>query len=307
MTEQLTTMADFTRALTGTRDAPTLTFRREYATDAADLWDAVTTPERLARWMGRVEGDVSGVGDRGRVVMSAEADDVADIEIRACDAPRALTLTWSWQGERSSIIEAMIDEASTGAVLTLTHRLAEPAHLRGYGGGWEDVLTTLGGLFGGATPTADVEANGVAVWENLDARAMELQVELAAPVERVWDAIATPAGLASWWWTHWDDTTVTADVRVGGTYRFAAASAGVAVEGEFVTVQAPHVLGFTWRWIDADGVTTDEACEMRLEPAADGTTLTVRHTGPWTDDSAASDYRAGWTFTLGQLATVVAG
>ncbi|RZI94733.1 MAG: SRPBCC domain-containing protein, partial [Microbacterium sp.] len=80
-----------------------------------------------------------------------------------------------------------------------------------------------------------------------------------------------------------------------------APGAGIVVTGEYLAVDEPSHLSFSWRWADADGTSIDEACDVRIESAGSGTHLTVRHTGPWTDDTPAENYRQGWDFTLGQL------
>ncbi|NLS08464.1 hypothetical protein HGQ17_00265 [Nesterenkonia sp. MY13] len=49
-------VAEFTRQFQGTKDDPTLIFERLYSTTPSDLWDAMTTPERLARWFGTFTG-----------------------------------------------------------------------------------------------------------------------------------------------------------------------------------------------------------------------------------------------------------
>ena len=39
-----------------------ITLRHVYRTSVADLWSAVTEPDRLARWLGRVTGDLHEQG-----------------------------------------------------------------------------------------------------------------------------------------------------------------------------------------------------------------------------------------------------
>ena len=57
-------------ALDGARR--TVTVEREYTTTAADLWSALTEPERIARWIGRYTTDGDGyrleMGDGSAVV-----------------------------------------------------------------------------------------------------------------------------------------------------------------------------------------------------------------------------------------------
>lgn len=42
--------------------------------------------------------------------------------------------------------------------------------------------------------------------------------------------------------------------------------------------------------------------QVVFTPHPTGTLLQLTHTGPWTDDEAAENYRQGWTFVLDALA-----
>ncbi|MCT9820193.1 SRPBCC domain-containing protein [Microbacterium sp. W1N] len=136
-------------------------------------------------------------------------------------------------------------------------------------------------------------------------RAIEIEVDLPAPPEVVWRSLTTPDGVAAWWWDHWDDVRIAVDARPGGAYRFAAPGAGIAVSGRYLTVDAPHRLAFTWVWEDDDGSTRDESCDLHLTEAPTGCRLSLRHTGPWPDETPGEDYREGWLFTLGRLQTIL--
>jgi uncharacterized protein YndB with AHSA1/START domain len=64
-----------------------------YDTTVEDLWEATTTPERLARWFLPVEGDLK-LG--GRYQLKGNAGGT----ITRCDPPEALDLTWEFGGGR---------------------------------------------------------------------------------------------------------------------------------------------------------------------------------------------------------------
>jgi uncharacterized protein YndB with AHSA1/START domain len=132
-----------------------------------------------------------------------------------------------------------------------------------------------------------------------------LQRTLHAPIERVWDAWTTRSGLEAWWWSHWADVEITVDARVDGAYRFAAPHAGLRVSGVFAQVERPRLLAFTWEWEDADGIQPEEHVVVELDVDADGTRLTLRHTGPWHDAAPARDYAEGWGFVLAALEAMV--
>ena len=62
-----------------------------YDTAIDDLWSALTDPDRLARWHGKVEGDLRP-GGAFRVYL--EADDVESTgRVEACEPPRRLRVT----------------------------------------------------------------------------------------------------------------------------------------------------------------------------------------------------------------------
>jgi uncharacterized protein YndB with AHSA1/START domain len=129
-----------------------VTFRRRYPTDAADLWEAVTAPERLARWLGPVHGDLAP-GGRYELRMGADepgSDQNATGVVRSCDPPRSFAVEWCFPGERPSEVEVRVEPAAPqggaaeeGAVLVLVHTRLEDAQAIGYGAGWHTSLDQL--------------------------------------------------------------------------------------------------------------------------------------------------------------------
>ncbi len=100
-------------ALTDAENVVTLT--QTFPTTAEDLWDACTTPERLARWFEPVEGDLRP-GGRYRMIDSGTVG-----TIESCEAPHALTITWEHGGDVSRV-SVTIDQPDPGrATLTVSH------------------------------------------------------------------------------------------------------------------------------------------------------------------------------------------
>src|SRR5260370_27269819 len=62
-----------------------------YQTDIHDLWSALTDPDRLARWYGRVEGDLR-LGGEFRLYIESDGWDGTG-RVDACEAPRRLLVT----------------------------------------------------------------------------------------------------------------------------------------------------------------------------------------------------------------------
>jgi uncharacterized protein YndB with AHSA1/START domain len=109
-------------------EAKVVKLARSYPADAEDVWDAITTPERLARWFLPVSGDL-------RLGGTYQLEGNAGGEIRACEPPRRLQLTWIMgppEGpEDSSIVDVVLepDPDLGGTRLTLTHTAVVPPEM----------------------------------------------------------------------------------------------------------------------------------------------------------------------------------
>jgi uncharacterized protein YndB with AHSA1/START domain len=62
-----------------------------YDTDIDDLWAAITYPARIARWHGRVEGDLRPGGEFRVYIEAADIESTGRVE--ACEPPRRLLVT----------------------------------------------------------------------------------------------------------------------------------------------------------------------------------------------------------------------
>ena len=130
---------------TGERDgAPTriAVARREYPTDAADLWNALTDAERIPRWFLPVTGDLR-VG--GRYALEGNASGV----VESCDAPRSFAVTWEMMGQ-PSWLTVNLTPTGRGTELELVHEAHVPEEFWGVYGpgavgiGWDGALMGLG-------------------------------------------------------------------------------------------------------------------------------------------------------------------
>lgn len=86
---------------------------RLYDTTVDDLWEALTTAERLRRWFLPVEGDLK-LG--GRYQLKGNAGGT----ITRCDPPEALELTWEFAGG-TSWVNVRLGAENQQARLTLEH------------------------------------------------------------------------------------------------------------------------------------------------------------------------------------------
>lgn len=147
---------------TGTRDGvPTRSIiaRRVYATEPADLWEAVTDRERLPRWFLPISGELH-VG--GRFQLEGNAGGT----IEACDPPRSFAATWEY-AEQMSWVRVRLSAADAGTLLELEHEapIADGVFWEQYGPGAGGIGWDLGLL--GLALHLDVDG------EQVDAAAAE--------------------------------------------------------------------------------------------------------------------------------------
>ena len=113
---------------------------RSYDTTVEDLWDAITTPERLARWFLPVEGELK-VG--GRYQLKGNAGGT----ITRCERPKALEVTWEMMGGMSWVNLRFAADGKK-ARLTLEHIAPKDGigeeHLKKYGPGAVGIGWDLG-------------------------------------------------------------------------------------------------------------------------------------------------------------------
>jgi len=77
--------------------------------------------------------------------------------------------------------------------------------------------------------------------------------------------------------------------------------------GEYVTVEAPERVVFTWGWEGSDEIPPGSTTvELTLRADGDHTLLTLRHAG-LPDERAAIMHREGWASFGDRLRLVVAG
>ena len=120
-----------------------------YATDIEDLWEACTRPERLARWIASVSGELeTGGGFTARFTSGWEGSGRVDV----CERPHRLRVT-TWEDEaqdQESTIEATLTAVDGGTRLVVEERGMPLEQLAAYGAGWqvhaEDLAAHVAGL-----------------------------------------------------------------------------------------------------------------------------------------------------------------
>ncbi|MEV0893607.1 SRPBCC domain-containing protein [Promicromonospora sp. MEB111] len=111
--------------------------RRTYDAEQSDLWQAVTSPDRIPRWFMPVSGDLS-VG--GRYQLEGNAGGL----VERCDAPESFAVTWEFGGG-VSWVEVSLTPADGGTTLELVHESpVDPDFWTQYGPGAVGVGWDLG-------------------------------------------------------------------------------------------------------------------------------------------------------------------
>ncbi len=112
-----------------------------YDTDIRDLWEACTSPERLARWLAKVSGDPK-VGATVELTFTSTWTGPARVEI--CDAPHHLLLTMEPGTEDEAHLEAWFTEERSQTRLVVEERGLPVDKLHFHGAGWQVHLEDLG-------------------------------------------------------------------------------------------------------------------------------------------------------------------
>lgn len=95
------------------RPARVILASRMYDTTIDDLWQAITSPERIPRWFLPISGDLR-LGGRYQLQGNAGG------EITRCEPPRQLSVTWEYGGH-VSWVNVKLGEVERGTLLELEH------------------------------------------------------------------------------------------------------------------------------------------------------------------------------------------
>ena len=144
-----------------------------------------------------------------------------------------------------------------------------------------------------------------------DQDAIVSEIEIAAPPERVFQALVDPAQMTQWWTNDQCKTEYfEMDARRGGKWGFGTAKSATLTingvnqffcHGEVLEYDPPRVLAYTWvgNWHDDKSRVTRVRWE--LTPVGQGTRVKVTHSGLAQENVARKDYSSGWPGVLGSL------
>jgi uncharacterized protein YndB with AHSA1/START domain len=129
-----------------------------YNTDIADLWSAITEPDRLARWIATVEGDLR-VGRIVETRFTSTWEGPGRIDV--CEPPNHLLITMEPGTDDEAVIEAVLTAEGERTRLVIEERGLPLDVLYKYGAGWQAHIEDLGRYLAGG------QSNWKARWMEL--------------------------------------------------------------------------------------------------------------------------------------------
>lgn len=136
--------------------------------------------------------------------------------------------------------------------------------------------------------------------------AVEREVRIAARPETVFPFFTDPDKMV-----RWKGTRAELDPQPGGVYRVEM-SEQIIAQGEYVEIEPPRRVVFTWGWVGQESGSGEHAVppgssrvEVTLEPDGDGTLVRLRHLG--LPEEAREIHGEGWDLYLGRLVVAAAG
>ena len=150
---------------------------------------------------------------------------------------------------------------------------------------------------------------------------VEAEIFVAAPPERVFQALTDPSQMPHWWGQAgmYRITECKAELRPGGKWHsIGVRSDGTSfrVDGEYLEVDPPHLLVHTWkpsfsqiertvvRW-ELEPRTVHNLQTRGPQKAGTGTAVKLRHTGFAGDEKSARDHGEGWKRVLAWMQAFV--
>jgi uncharacterized protein YndB with AHSA1/START domain len=129
------------------------------------------------------------------------------------------------------------------------------------------------------------------------------EIDIAAPAERVFQALTRDADLKLWFTgpecpvKFWE-----MDARLGGRYSYATQKGSIVINnvsdfechGEIVEYDPPHVLAYTWFGNWHEDTTRRTVVRWELTPKSGGTHVKVTHSGLANLPVSRKDYAGGW-------------
>jgi uncharacterized protein YndB with AHSA1/START domain len=127
---------------------------------------------------------------------------------------------------------------------------------------------------------------------------------LPAPRPLVFEACTEPSELAKWWGPRgFTAPSIESELRTGGSYRIAMQPPDgelFYLSGEFVEVDPPARLAYTFRWEDPDPDDRETQVTLSLGDLGESTELLITQ-GPFATEARRALHDQGWTDCLDRL------
>ncbi|MBS1849859.1 MAG: SRPBCC domain-containing protein [Acidobacteria bacterium] len=151
------------------------------------------------------------------------------------------------------------------------------------------------------------------IMTTLDQDTLVSEIHVAAPPERVFQALSDPRQLSQWFAgsesckkKSWEF-----EARKGGKWRMAdipsaapqsgSEHADIEVHGEIVEYDPPRTLAYTWLANSHQNRLVPTLVRWELSPIGNGTRVKVIHSGLAGEDAARKDYAGGWPGVVASL------
>ena len=282
------------------------------------VWAALTTPARLAAWMG-VEwlGDDGPLREGGRFdYRFANTDMETRGQVLTLKPPRVLEHSWFENIPPAAIVRWSLEPDGDGCVLTLTQRAGPPDDGPRTAAGWTQILESLAASLG----EADAETGGgMDAWRRRrdhyaaafppratrDGRrimvdghpALRFERYLSKPAPDVWAALTEPAALHAWL-----QAEATIDPWLGGRFHLVLGGGSSRMEGEILGWDPPRRLEYTWPEGAANG---DSIVRFEVYDDGGGSRLVLTHV--LTGGGDLADFASGWHWHLDALDSALDG
>jgi len=143
-----------------------------------------------------------------------------------------------------------------------------------------------------------------------DQDAIVCEIEIAAPPERVFEALTDPRQVRAMNVKDSHEITVWGmDLRVGGIWRSTVREKATGREyvhhGEVVEIKPPYLLAHTWFANFHDQPARPTLVRYELKAIPTGTRLKVTHSGLAPEPKAREAYRGGWPGVLAAIKNFV--
>ena len=142
-----------------------------------------------------------------------------------------------------------------------------------------------------------------------DEHTLTIERSYQAPARRVFDAFTSEEVMRRWWHPapDWETPEASVDLRVGGRVRVVMrdpdTDARYGGGGEYVEIDPPNRLVFTWIW-DDDRDQVRQLIEIDFQEHEGVTTVRFTHRNLWNEEAVRS-HEEGWSAAFDNLARTV--